>query len=68
MKAGAGGIVIVQVELNAKGQPIRPQVLRKPPGAIVYSTLRSLREWRFEATPGTSDQPVCLDSSLASQA
>ena len=60
LKAGAGGILIVQVELNAKGQPIRPQVLRKLPGAIIYSALRSLREWRFEAKPGTGDQPFCM--------
>ena len=60
LKSGASGILIVQVELNGAGQPIRPQLLRKQPGALVFATLMSLREWRFETKPGAGDQPFCL--------
>ena len=41
------GLVIVEVELDQSGRPIRPQVLRSPSAALTYSTLTTLREWRF---------------------
>ena len=41
------GLVIVEVELDQTGRPRRPQVLRSPSAALTYSTLITLREWRF---------------------
>lgn len=43
------GLVIVEIELDAEGRPKRPQVLRSPSAALTYSTLMTLREWRFAA-------------------
>ena len=52
-------IVLVQVEVDARGRPVRPQVLLRRPGAFVFSALEALREWRFEVKPETSDTPFC---------
>jgi hypothetical protein len=53
-------IVIVQAEVDARGRPVRPQVLLRRPGAFVFSALEALREWRFEVKPDAGDTPVCL--------
>jgi len=41
------GLVIVEIERDSSGRPIHPQVLRSPSAALTYSTLTTLREWRF---------------------
>ena len=43
------GLVIVEIELDPEGRPVRPQVLRSPSAALTYSTLVALRDWRFAA-------------------
>jgi TonB family protein len=58
LRAASGGILIIQVELDPKGRPVRPQLLRRQPGALVYSALEALRGWRFEAKPNAGDLPV----------
>jgi len=58
--AGLGGIVIVQVEVDANGRPVRPQVLLRPPGLLEYGALEALREFRFNVTTDAGDVPVCM--------
>lgn len=41
------GLVIVEIELDRIGRPLRPQVLHSPSAALTYSTLTTLRDWRF---------------------
>jgi hypothetical protein len=53
-------IVLVQVEVDARGRPVRPQVFPRRPGALVFSALEALRAWRFEVKPEASDMPFCL--------
>ena len=55
-----GGILVVQIEVDTAGRPLRPQVMRKQPGPLVYATLAALREWRFEQKPNTQDLPFCV--------
>jgi outer membrane biosynthesis protein TonB len=55
-----GGILVVQIELDATGRPLRPQVVRKQAGPLVYATLAALREWRFARKPNSPDLPFCV--------
>lgn len=58
--AASGGILIIQVEVDAQGRPVRPQLLRRQPGALVYSAMEALRDWRFKIKPNGGDVPVCV--------
>jgi Gram-negative bacterial TonB protein C-terminal len=55
-----GGILIVQIEIDASGRPIRPQLMRKQAGPLAYATLAALHEWRFERKPTSQDLPFCV--------
>lgn len=57
-KSSVTGVVIIEMELDPEGRPIRPQVLRSPSAALTYSTLVTLREWRFAAPEVESDRGV----------
>jgi hypothetical protein len=54
------GILVVQIEVDASGRPLRPQVIRKQAGPLVHATLDALGEWRFERKPNSPDLPFCV--------
>ena len=58
--AELAGIVILQVEVDANGRPVRPQAIGRQSGLLKYGALEALRDFRFNVRADASGVPVCM--------